>query len=98
MKFKKTSEILKKYMEEKGLTQYALAEKSNVSRSYISDILAEKRNDSGSKEAIEKLIIALELGEEEEREIWINWLAGKGHHKLMGYLIELENIVIKIKD
>lgn len=97
MEFKKMSEILKKYMKDKKLSQYALAEKSGVSRSYISDIVGEKRSDSGSKEAIEKILLALELSEEEKREVWINWLAERGHIELMKYLRNLEK-TNKIED
>ena len=84
MKFQKFSDLLKGYMKRRKLTQILLAEKANVSRSYVRDVVG-KNNKLGSKEVVEKLIIALELTKEEERIVWMTWLYSKGHEDLMIY-------------
>lgn len=89
MEFQEFSILLKRVMAEKKISQYELAKKSGVSRSYISGIVG-KEKDIGSKEAIQKIITALTLKQEEERELWMTWLYARGHKELMIYIKELE--------
>lgn len=89
MEFQEFSQLLKSIMKKKNISQYELAKKSGVSRSYISGIVG-KEKDIGSMEAIEKIVIALNLEEIEERDLWMTWLYQRGHKNLMTYFKQIE--------
>ncbi|SKA08798.1 Helix-turn-helix [Cetobacterium ceti] len=87
--FESVSAILKKHMEEKGLSQYKLADKcEGITRSYIGDILTQRKQ--SSKNFIEIVIKALELNEVQKKELWESWMFEKGDKATMLYLKEIE--------
>lgn len=77
MNLEKVSVLLEKIIEEKKSNPYKLAEETGLSRRYIRDIL-KKEEECGSKESIEKILNALEVGEKEKIKIWTSWLFQKG--------------------
>lgn len=89
MEFQEFAQLLKSIMKKKNISQYELAKKSGVSRSYISGIVG-KEKDIGSKEAIQKIVTALCLEKTEERELWMTWLYARGHEDLMLYIKKIE--------
>lgn len=85
MNFEKVSLLLEKAIEEKKSNSYKLEEKTGLSRRYIRSILkGEKEN--GSKEAIEKILEALELNKEERITIWASWMYQKGFNEVAEFL------------
>lgn len=81
------SDLIRRYMKERNISQRTLALKSGVSRRYITDIIGGTQ-DTGSLEAIEKIMTALELTKEERINVWANHLYAKGYVELVLYLQE----------
>lgn len=87
--FKPLGELLKKLIVKSGLSQKELSSKSGVSTGYISDIMNRKKT-KGSEEAIEKLLVVLNVTEDEKKEIWESYSYERGHKETLLYLKKIE--------
>lgn len=86
---RKVEEILRERMKMKKISQYKLRDMTGVSRTYIGDILS-RESSHGSKEALEKIIAALDFNQEERIEIWISWLSEKGLNEIVEHYKKIE--------
>ena len=89
IEFKPFTELLKKHMKNKKLSQQSLADLcENITRSYIGDALRQVK--PLSRKALAEIITVLKLTEEEKRELWESWMYERGDKETMIYLKEIE--------
>lgn len=88
-------EVLKKMIEDKYSNNSKFAEEAGLSPGHLSDILSGRR--SCKESSLDKILIALNLAKEKERELVKEWSFEKTGNKLRKEFEELEDSNKKMK-